>query len=128
MEVIVKDDDRRQLLKAHNDLRNMISTIHECHDIWMSDVGKLEHLCFLLHHALEVHPACLATRCGIVTMCTKKRCRVMTSTLSTGDGQRKEAAVQHPRRKHPSHEHANPCVDVVYRVLVVGGIDCRVRH
>ena len=30
MEVIVKDEDRRQLLKAHNDLRNMISTIHEC--------------------------------------------------------------------------------------------------
>ena len=29
MEVIVKDDDRRQLLKAHNDLRNMITTIHE---------------------------------------------------------------------------------------------------
>ena len=43
MEVIVKDDDRRQLLKAHNDLRNMISTLHECNDIWMSDVGKLEH-------------------------------------------------------------------------------------
>ena len=43
MEVIVKDDDRRQLLKAHNDLRNMITTIHECSDIWLSDIGKLEH-------------------------------------------------------------------------------------
>ena len=53
MEIIVKDEDRRQLLKAHNDLRNMISTIHECHDVWMSDVGKLEHLQHLLHYALK---------------------------------------------------------------------------
>ena len=56
MEVIVKDEDRRQLLKAHNDLRNMITTIHECHDVWMSDVGKLEHLQHLLHHALKFAP------------------------------------------------------------------------
>ena len=56
MEVIVKDDDRRQLLKAHNDLRNMITTIHECHDVWMSDVGKLEHLQHLLHHTLKFTP------------------------------------------------------------------------
>ena len=53
MEVIVKDEDRRQLLKAHNDLRNMISTIHECHDVWMSDVGKLERMQHLLHYALK---------------------------------------------------------------------------
>ena len=53
MEIIVKDEDRRQLLKAHNDLRNMISTIHECHDVWMSDVGKLEHMQHLLHYTLK---------------------------------------------------------------------------
>ena len=56
MEVIVKDEDRRQLLKAHNDLRSIIYNIHECHDIWMSDVGKLEHLQHLLHHALKFAP------------------------------------------------------------------------
>ena len=56
MEVIVKDDDRRQLLKAHNDLRSIIDNIHECHDIWMSDVGKLEHLQHLLHHTLKFTP------------------------------------------------------------------------
>ena len=56
MEVIIRDDDRRQLLKAHNDLRNMISTLHECNDIWMSDVGKLEHLQHLLHHTLKFTP------------------------------------------------------------------------
>ena len=53
MEVIIKDNDRRQLLKAHNDLRSIIDNIHECHDIWMSDVGKLEHLQHLLQHALK---------------------------------------------------------------------------
>tara|TARA_R100001086_G_scaffold193773_1_gene110750 strand:- start:1990 stop:2196 length:207 start_codon:yes stop_codon:yes gene_type:complete len=58
MEVIVKDDDRRQLLKAHNDLRDLISTLRACDDIsffrlWMSDVGKLEHLQYLLHHTFK---------------------------------------------------------------------------
>ena len=53
MEVIVKDEDRRRLLKAHNELRNMITTIHECSDIWLSDIGKLEHLQHLLHDALK---------------------------------------------------------------------------
>ena len=56
MEVIVKDEDRRQLLKAHNELRNMITTIHECSDIWLSDIGKLEHLQHMLHHALKFTP------------------------------------------------------------------------
>ena len=53
MEITVNEKDRRDLLKAHNDLRNMISTIHECSDIWMSDVGKLEHLQHLLHYTLK---------------------------------------------------------------------------
>ena len=53
MEVIVKDENRRQLLKAHNDLRNMITTIHECSDIWLSDIGKLESLQHLLHYSLK---------------------------------------------------------------------------
>ena len=56
MEITVNEDDRRQLLKAHNDLRNMITTIHECHDIWMSDVGKLERLQHLLHYTLKFTP------------------------------------------------------------------------
>ena len=56
MEVIVKDEDRRQLLKAHNDLRDMITTIHETSDMWLSDVGKLEHLQHMLHHALKFTP------------------------------------------------------------------------
>ena len=56
MEVIVRDEDRRQLLKAHNDLRTMITTIHETSDMWLSDVGKLEHLQRTLHLALKFTP------------------------------------------------------------------------
>ena len=53
MNITITEDKRRELLKAHNDLRRMINTIHECNDIWMSDVGKLEHLQHLLHYTLK---------------------------------------------------------------------------
>ena len=53
MNITITETKRRELLKAHNDLRRMINTIHECHDIWMSDVGKLEHLQHLLHYTLK---------------------------------------------------------------------------
>ena len=53
MNITITETKRREFLKAHNDLRRMINTIHECHDIWMSDVGKLEHLQHLLHYTLK---------------------------------------------------------------------------
>ena len=53
MNITITETKRRELLKAHNDLRRMINTIHECHDIWISDVGKLEHLQHLLHYTLK---------------------------------------------------------------------------
>ena len=53
MNITITETKRRELLKAHNDLRRMINTIHECNDIWMSDVGKLEHLQHLLHYTLK---------------------------------------------------------------------------
>ena len=61
-------------------LRNMINTIHECSDIWLSDIGKLEHLQHMLHHALKFTPPVDSegNKCGIVTMSTKKRCLSMT--------------------------------------------------
>ena len=53
MNITITETKRREFLKAHNDLRRMINTIHECNDIWMSDVGKLEHLQHLLHYTLK---------------------------------------------------------------------------
>ena len=53
MEITLTDKERRDFLKAHNHLRDIVNNIHECHDIWMSDVGKLEYLQNLLHHTLK---------------------------------------------------------------------------
>ena len=56
MEITLTDKDRRDFLKAHNELRTTISTIQECNDLWMSDVAKLERLQHLLHHVMKFTP------------------------------------------------------------------------
>lgn len=53
----ITHEDRVQFLKAYNDLRSTLQTIHECQDIWMSDVGKLEHLEYLLRNAMKFTPS-----------------------------------------------------------------------
>ena len=40
----ITHEERVKFLKAHNDLKNMVQTIHECGDLWVSDVRKLESL------------------------------------------------------------------------------------
>ena len=40
----ITDDERVEFLKAHNDLKSMLMTIHECGDLWVSDVRKLESI------------------------------------------------------------------------------------
>ena len=52
----ITHEDRVQFLKAYNDLRSTVQTIHECQDIWMSDVGKLEHLAYLLRNTMKFTP------------------------------------------------------------------------
>ena len=52
----IAHDDRLALLKAHNDLKNILQTIWDCQDIWMSDVGKLESLYCGLHRILKFVP------------------------------------------------------------------------
>ena len=52
----IAHDDRLALLKAHNDLKNVLQTIWDCQDIWMSDVGKLESLYCDLHRILKFVP------------------------------------------------------------------------
>jgi hypothetical protein len=36
----VTNEQRLELLKAHNDLKHILQNIWDCQDIWMSDVGK----------------------------------------------------------------------------------------
>jgi len=52
----ITDERRLEFLKAHNDLRNTIMTIHECQDLWISDVGKLERLQHLLQTTMDFVP------------------------------------------------------------------------
>jgi len=40
----ISHEERLKLLKAHNDLRDVLQTIHDCQDMFISDVGKLERL------------------------------------------------------------------------------------
>ena len=35
---------RMDLLNSHNKLRDILQTIHDCNDIWMSDIKYLENL------------------------------------------------------------------------------------
>tara|TARA_R110000822_G_scaffold297018_1_gene419562 strand:+ start:321 stop:572 length:252 start_codon:yes stop_codon:yes gene_type:complete len=45
-------DDYEQLLKGSNDLRNAVSMMHECHTVYLEDLGKLETLTWRLKESL----------------------------------------------------------------------------
>ena len=50
----ITHEERVKFLKAHNDLKSMLMTVHECNDLWISDVGKLEKLECLLHRVMKL--------------------------------------------------------------------------
>ena len=52
----ITHEQRLDLLKAYNHLRNMMQTIYDCNDLWMSDIGKLEGLQCDLHRILKFVP------------------------------------------------------------------------
>jgi len=52
----ITHEERVEFLKAHNELKNMLMTIHECSDLWISDVRKLESLEHLLHNTMKFVP------------------------------------------------------------------------
>ena len=52
----ITHEERVEFLNAHNDLKSMLMTIHECNDLWISDVGKLEKLECLLHRVMKFVP------------------------------------------------------------------------
>ena len=52
----ITHEERVQFLKAHNELKDMLMTIHECSDLWISDVRKLEALEHLLHNTMKFVP------------------------------------------------------------------------
>lgn len=44
----ITEQERLDFLKACNDLKAIIQTLHECNDIWVSSVGDLESLEYLM--------------------------------------------------------------------------------
>ena len=52
----ITHEQRLDLLKSYNDLRNMMQTIYDCNDLWMSDIGKLDHLQCDLHRIFKFVP------------------------------------------------------------------------
>ncbi len=49
-------EERMKLLKAHNELCAMLVMIGECHDIYMSDIGKLENAVHNLEKIFKFEP------------------------------------------------------------------------
>tara|TARA_S200002703_G_scaffold32277_2_gene28161 strand:+ start:161 stop:391 length:231 start_codon:yes stop_codon:yes gene_type:complete len=49
-------EERMKMLKAHNELRAMLVMIGECHDIYMSDIGKLEDAVYNLERIFKFEP------------------------------------------------------------------------
>ena len=52
----IAHDDRLALLKTHNDLKDILQTIFDCQDLWISDVGKLERIQCDLHRIFKFVP------------------------------------------------------------------------
>ena len=44
VKLVMPMENYRRLLKGNQDLKNMVSMMHECHTIYLEDLGKLETL------------------------------------------------------------------------------------
>jgi len=49
----ITHEQRLELLEVYNDLNRVLSTLMECHDMYISDVGKLEGLDYKLRSILN---------------------------------------------------------------------------
>lgn len=47
---------RKEFLEAYNNLRTILQSIHECQDIWMSDIRKLESMEWLMRSTMKFVP------------------------------------------------------------------------
>lgn len=52
----ITNEQRTEFLKSYNDLRNIIQTLWECQDLWMSDMRKLEELQDRMQNVLNFVP------------------------------------------------------------------------
>ena len=52
----ITHDQRLQILQAHNELKDVLSTVYDCQDLWMSDIRKLERIQCDLHRIFKFVP------------------------------------------------------------------------
>jgi len=52
----ITHEQRVEFLKSYNQLRNIIQSLHECQDMFLSDLGKLEELQYLLPRVMKFVP------------------------------------------------------------------------
>ena len=52
----ITNEDRLEFLKAYNNLRNILTNIHECQDLWMSDIRDLESMAYLMRRVMKFSP------------------------------------------------------------------------
>ena len=52
----ITHEQRLEFLKSYNDLRNILQTLWECQDLWMSDMRKLEDLQCTMHRVMKFVP------------------------------------------------------------------------
>ena len=51
----ITHEERLEFLRAYNALKSIVQTLHECSDLWMSDVRKLEKIeCLMQSHTSEL--------------------------------------------------------------------------
>ena len=49
-------EDRLQLLKGYNNLKNAMDTLEECQDLWLSDMRNIREFMHNLHEKLNFKP------------------------------------------------------------------------
>ena len=47
---------REKILKIHNELKGILTTIQECNDLWMSDIKKLEDILYTMRDEFNIEP------------------------------------------------------------------------
>lgn len=52
----ITHEQRLQMLQAHNELKDVLSTVYDCQDLWMSDIRKLERIQCDLHRVFKFVP------------------------------------------------------------------------
>ena len=52
----ITHEQRLQMLQAHNELKDVLSTVYDCQDLWMSDIRKLERMQCDLHRVFKFVP------------------------------------------------------------------------